>query len=110
MITRIWHGWTTRENADAYELLLRTEIFDGIAGRPIPGFRGIDLLRRPADAEVEFVTLMWFDSLEDVKAFAGADYEAAVVPPAAQALLAHFDVRSAHYETRDRRSRRAANE
>ena len=104
MITRIWHGWTAPQNADAYERLLRTEIFEGIEGRRIPGFRGIDLLRRPADGAVEFVTIMWFDSLEDVRTFAGADYEAAVVPPAARALLTRFDARSAHYETRERRA------
>jgi heme-degrading monooxygenase HmoA len=100
MICRIWHGWTTPTDADAYERLLRSEIFEGIAAREIPGYRGIELLRRPAKELVEFVTLMWFDSLEAVRAFAGADYEAAVVPPAARVLLQHFDARSAHYEVR----------
>ena len=81
MVSRIWHGWTMPEKADAYEQLLRSEIFEGILGRRIAGFRGIELLRRDSGGEVEFVTLMWFDSLEAVKTFAGADYEAAVVPP-----------------------------
>jgi len=103
MICRIWRGWTTPANADAYERLLRTEIFHGIAERRIPGYHGIELLRRPADGSVEFVTLMWFDSLEAVRAFAGADYETAVVPPAARALLQRFDARSAHYEVRQPR-------
>lgn len=98
MISRIWHGWTSRENADAYETLLRTEIFAGIAGRTIEGYRGIHLLRREADTHVEFVTIMWFDSIGAVTAFAGDDYEAAVVPPAARLLLSRFDERSAHYE------------
>jgi antibiotic biosynthesis monooxygenase (ABM) superfamily enzyme len=98
MIGRIWHGWTTPDNADAYEALLRHEIFAGIEARQIPGYRGIHLLRRDAGAEVEFVTVMWFDSLDAVRAFAGEDYEAAVVPPKARALLARFDARSAHYE------------
>jgi heme-degrading monooxygenase HmoA len=104
MICRIWHGWTTRENADAYERLLRTEIFHGIADRRIPGYRGIELLRRDECVSVEFVTLMWFDSLQDVSAFAGPDYEVAVVPLAAQALLLRFDERSAHYEVRQPRA------
>jgi len=39
----------------------------------------IELLRGPAGEDVEFATVMWFDSLESVKAFAGADYETAVV-------------------------------
>jgi antibiotic biosynthesis monooxygenase (ABM) superfamily enzyme len=104
MITRIWHGWTTPENAQAYEGLLRTEIFHGIVGRRIEGFRGIDLLRRSDGDEVEFVTIMWFDSLDAVRAFAGTDYEVAVVPPAARALLRRFDARSAHYDTVERRA------
>jgi heme-degrading monooxygenase HmoA len=104
MISRIWHGWTTPADADAYEQLLRSEIFDGIAARHMPGFLGIDLLRRPAGATVEFVTIMWFASLEAVQAFAGIDYEVAVVPPAARQLLQRFDARSAHYEVRERRA------
>jgi antibiotic biosynthesis monooxygenase (ABM) superfamily enzyme len=98
MISRIWHGWTTPENADAYERLLRSEIFTGIARRGIPGYRGIHLLRRSVGAEVEFVTVMWFDSLDGVRTFAGEDYEACVVPPAARQVLARFDERSAHYD------------
>ena len=104
MITRIWHGWTPPQNADAYERLLRTEIFEGIVAGRIDGFRGIDLLRRDQDGEVEFVTIMWFDSLAAIKAFAGADYEVAVVPPKARALLHRFDARSAHYEAIERRT------
>jgi heme-degrading monooxygenase HmoA len=106
MICRVWHGWTIPENADAYERLLRSEIFRGIAERGIRGYRGIELLRRVAGDFVEFVTLMWFDSVEAVRAFAGADYEVAVVPPEARALLDRFDARSAHYEVR--RPREAA--
>jgi antibiotic biosynthesis monooxygenase (ABM) superfamily enzyme len=98
MISRIWHGWTTPANADAYESLLKSEIFTGIQDRQIPGYRGIQLLRRNVGSEVEFVTIMWFDSLDAVRIFAGEDYEAAVVLPKARALLAHFDARSQHYE------------
>lgn len=98
MIARIWHGWTTAENADAYEALLQAEIFVHIRERAIPGFRDIELLRRAVPDGVEFVTIMWFDSLDAVREFAGADYEAAVVPPGARALLTRFDGRSAHYE------------
>jgi len=98
MISRIWHGWTTRENADAYEKLLRTEIFVGIAKRGIQGYRGIHLLRRDVQDGTEFVTIMWFDSFEGVRAFAGEDHEVAVVPPKARELLSRFDDRSAHYE------------
>ena len=98
MISRIWHGWTKPENADAYEALLRSEIFQGIARRSIQGYRGIHLLRRDVAEEVEFVTIMWFESLEAVRVFAGDDYEVAVVPPKARQLLSRFDARSAHYQ------------
>jgi antibiotic biosynthesis monooxygenase (ABM) superfamily enzyme len=98
MISRIWHGWTVPANADAYEALLKSEIFTGIQSRHIAGYRGIHLLRRDLGDEVEFITIMWFDSLEAVRVFAGEDYEAAVVPPKARALLARFDARSQHYE------------
>lgn len=102
MIARIWHGWTTVAQADAYEQLLRHEIFDGIHARQLPGFFGIDLLRKDGRDEVEFITVMWFDSLSSVRSFAGEDFETAVVPPPAQALLKRFDAKSAHYEVRDR--------
>ncbi len=100
MILRIWHGWTTPKDADAYEALLKDEIFVGIANRNIPGYHGIRLLRRDVDHEVEFVTIMTFDGLDAVRQFAGEDYEAAVVPPKARAVLARFDARSQHYELR----------
>lgn len=98
MIGRIWHGWTTPESADAYEQLLRGEVLPGIDR--IEGFQGAQVLRRDAGDEVEFVTLTFFDSLDAVRAFAGEDYEVAVVLPEAQQLLAHYDARSAHYEVR----------
>jgi heme-degrading monooxygenase HmoA len=98
MISRIWHGWTSHHNADAYEKLLKEEIFDSIQARQIKGFKSIQLLQRPLDQEVEFVTIMLFDDLDAVREFAGADYEACVVPEKARAVLAHFDQRSQHYE------------
>ena len=104
MISRIWHGWTTPDNADRYEELLKQEIFAGIENRHMRGFRSIQLLRRDAGVEVEFVTIMLFDSLAAVREFAGEDYEVAVVPEKARALLSRFDARSQHYEVRTERS------
>ncbi len=100
MISRIWHGWTSTENADEYEQLLKEEIFVSIRGRNISGFEGIQLLRRELEDEVEFVTIMRFGSLEAVRSFAGKDFEAAVVPQKARLLLKRFDDRSQHYEVR----------
>lgn len=104
MVSRVWHGWTSATNADAYERLLLETILPGIQARANAGYRGAYLYRRDVDDVegesrlVEFVTTMFFDSMDDVRAFAGAEYEVAVVPAAARSLLARFDARSAHYE------------
>jgi heme-degrading monooxygenase HmoA len=103
MICRVWRGWTTPDNADAYERVVRGLVIPGIEAMRIPGFRSIDLVRRQREYDVEFMTLMWFDSLDSVKAFMGEDYAVAHVPAEAQAVLADFDRRSAHYEVLDRR-------
>lgn len=102
MIGRFWHGYTVPQNADTYENLLKEEIFIGIRERNIQGFQEIQLFRRELGNEVEFITVMWFDSIESVRVFAGEDYEAAVVPPKARALLSRFDERSQHYEVREK--------
>lgn len=101
MIVRMWHGWTTRADADRFEELLKAEIVPGILARRLDGFHGIELLRRrqPGD-EVEFATLMRFSSYDAVMDFAGEDYERAYVPDKARALLKRFDERAGHYEVR----------
>jgi heme-degrading monooxygenase HmoA len=96
VIARIWHGWTAPENADAYEEFLRTKMFPSI--HRVPGYLGADLLRSDDQGEVAFVTITRFESLAAVRAFAGEDYERAVVEPEARQLLARFDERSEHYE------------
>lgn len=98
MICRYWRGWTTRENADAYQRILTGEVMPAIEARGIDGFRRVEMMRRDLpDGEVEFATIMWFESLDAVRRFAGEDYERAHVPPAARAVLKRFDERSAHY-------------
>ena len=103
MICRLWRGWTTPEDADAYERIVRTEVIPGIEARKIPGFRHIDLMRRDLDGEIEFQTLMWFDSLDAIKHFMGEDYSVSHVPPEARAVLNSFDDRASHFEVIDRR-------
>jgi len=100
MMSRIWHGYTNPSNADAYEALLKSEIFTGIQDRHIAGYKGIQLFRRNLDAEVEFITVMWFESLDAICIFAGEDYEVSVVPPKARTLLVRFDARAQHYEVK----------
>ena len=104
MICRLWRGWTSPGSADAYERIVRNEVIPGIEAKQIPGFRHIDLMRRQVGEEVEFVTLMWFDSIAAVKAFVGDDHEVAHVPDAARAVLSRFDQRVAHFEVLDRRA------
>jgi hypothetical protein len=95
---RYWRGWTTPENADAYQRVVSETVLPDIAARELEGYHGAYLLRRALDGEVEFATIMLFDSLENVRAFMGEDYETAHVPYAARAVLARFDERSVHYD------------
>ena len=97
-IKRVWHGWTTPENADKYQELLHREVFPGIEAKNIPGYRRIELLRMDSGDEVEFVTVMTFDSLQNVIDFQGEDYKRCYVPDAAQKVLKRWDQVSAHYE------------
>jgi heme-degrading monooxygenase HmoA len=101
MIYRIWHGWTTLQNADTYENLLKKEIFPAIASKNVSGYRGIQLLRRQLKNEAEFITIMQFDSLKAVKQFAGEDYEKSYVPDKARKVLSRHDERSQHYEMKE---------
>src|SRR5438874_8192823 len=97
MISRIWHGWTKRRDADAYEQMLRAEVLPGI--HRVAGYRGAYLLRRDAGEDVEFVTITLFDDMQAVRQFAGPDYTRAVIHEPARHLLSRFDEHSTHYET-----------
>ena len=102
-IKRVWHGWTSRENAEAYNALLRNEIFPAIEAKNIPGYRSIELLRRDLENEVEFMTVMTFDSLRNVVDFQGDNYERSYVPEAARKVLKRWDDTSLHYEVKETR-------
>jgi len=99
MIAREWHGWTAYDNADSFETLLRETIIPNTNAKSIPGYRGAQVLRRNvANAEIEFKTIFYFETLEDVKLFAGEAYETAVIPEEAQQLLKRFEPLATHYE------------
>ncbi len=100
MIARIWHGYTTLANAEVYENLLKQEIFIEIENKNVKGYRGIQLLRRELESEVEFTTIMLFDKIESVIQFAGENYETAYVPSKARQILSRFDDKSIHCEIR----------
>jgi len=98
VIARIWHGWTTRENAEKYERLLREEVLLEIAQRAIPGYKGAELFVREAENdEAEFITLLRFETLDAVKIFAGKNYEQPVIPPECKRLLKRHSEKSRHY-------------
>jgi heme-degrading monooxygenase HmoA len=103
-IKRVWHGWTTPENADAYWTVLSTVVIPGIEAKGIEGYRGIQVLRRDHGDEVEFVTLMTFDSLESVIGFQAGDYERSYVPEPARKVLKRWDLKATHFEVLDERA------
>ncbi len=105
MIVRTWHGWTTPANAEAYRTLLLGTILPDIEARDIAGLLNIDVLRRDVGDEVEFTTLMLFDSEAAIRRFVGDDVTVAHVPDSARAVLARFDARAVHREVIDRRAR-----
>ncbi|CTQ60829.1 antibiotic biosynthesis monooxygenase (ABM) superfamily enzyme [Labrenzia sp. EL_208] len=98
MIKRIWHGWTTHENADRYFGILTDTVIPGIEAKTIPGYLGIEVLRRDLTDEVEFKTIMSFRSIDDVIAFQGPNYARSHVPGAAQEVLKRWDQTAEHYE------------
>lgn len=97
-IKRVWHGWTTKENADSYQNLLSKEVLPGIEAKKIPGYRKIEVLRLDLEDEVEFVTIMTFDSLRSVIDFQGENYKKCYVPEKARQVLKRWDLESAHYD------------
>jgi len=98
MIARHWRGWTTLLNADAYEHLLRSKVLPEL--KTIAGYRGGYILRNDGAEESEFLVINFFDSLDAVRKFAGANYNAPVFEPEAKALLSRFEPLASHYDVR----------
>jgi hypothetical protein len=99
MVCRMWRGWTRVANAPAYDSYLKDELFPRVQRElAARGYRGYQLLRLERGDEVEFVTLLWFDSLQAVQSFAGADYEAPVISEKARKLLSRYADRCEHYD------------
>lgn len=96
MIARVWHGYTKPEHADSYEAMLKPELLPGISKKK--GYRGSYLLRRNNGAEVEFITIMLWESIDAIRAAAGSDYETAIIPEERRQYLSHYDAKSTHFE------------
>jgi len=97
MIARVWHGYTKPENAGAYEAMLKPELLPGIS--KAKGYKGSYLLRRSAGADVEFITIMLWESIDAIRTAAGHDdYETAIIPEERRKYLSEFDTKASHYE------------
>jgi heme-degrading monooxygenase HmoA len=96
MITRLWQGYTTPENAEAYETFIRNDVFPSLS--TVRGFLRGELLRRNLYQEVEFVAITHFDSLDSIRAAAGEEFSYIIIPEAGRKLLSRFDQRVAIYE------------
>jgi antibiotic biosynthesis monooxygenase (ABM) superfamily enzyme len=97
MVARVWRGYAnTTEHADAYEAMLKPELLPGVSRKK--GYRGSHLLRRQSGDEIEFVTILFFDTLDDIKALTGPDYETAVIPPERKQHLSRYDAKAVHYD------------
>jgi len=96
MVARVWHGYTKPEYADSYEAMLKPELLPGVS--KVKGYRGSYLLRRNLGSEVEFITIMLWESIDSIRAVAGADYETAVIPEERRKYLARWDAKAVHYE------------
>ena len=96
MIARVWHGYTKPEHAEAYEALLKPELLPGISRAK--GYQGSYLLRRAVGGDVEFITVMLWDSIDSIRAVAGPDYETAIIPEERRRYLTRHDAKSVHYE------------
>ena len=99
MICRMWRGWTTLANANDYDGYLQNELFPRLERELAEhGYRGYHVLRLPRNDEVEFVTMVWFETWRSVQSFAGKDSEVPVISEKAQKLLSRYSDRCDHYE------------
>lgn len=100
MIARHWRGLARREHAAAYHDHLHHDTFPAL--RRLAGFRGGSILRRDVSDGVEFLVVTEWDSLDAIRAFAGALEEVAVVPATVQTMMIDYDRRVRHYEIVER--------
>jgi hypothetical protein len=103
-IVRIWRGWTTTDNALKLERALREQAIPGIEANKPKGLNGIELLTMNMGTEVQFTTIMYFDSIESVKAFAGEEYTKAHIDPSVAPLLLRYDQIVEHHILKEQRS------
>ncbi|MDN5204978.1 hypothetical protein QQ008_26545 [Fulvivirgaceae bacterium BMA10] len=101
MIARIWYGWTAPENAEEYERLLLNEVLPSISQKSGSGYKGHQVLKKTSATEIEFMTIIYFDSIATIKQFVGEDYQTAHIPEPAGKLLSKYNKKVEHYEVKD---------
>ncbi len=96
MIARMWHGVTAAERADEYlDYLNETGVPDY---RETEGNQGVYVLRRIEGDKAHFLTVSFWGSIEEVKAFAGPDPEKARYYPEDEGFLLEFEPQVKHYD------------
>jgi antibiotic biosynthesis monooxygenase (ABM) superfamily enzyme len=96
VIARVWRGATRAEDGEAYAAYVEET---GLTkARALPGSRGTLVLRRVVGDRAEFETVLLFDSLDDVRTFAGDDLESAVFFPEDDRYLVERDLHVSHHE------------
>lgn len=96
MIVRSWTGWTETAKSAEYEAYMHEVALDGYTN--VPGNRGVLMLRRDVGSRTEFTMISLWDSLDDVRSFAGDDATTAVFYPRDEELLIERDLTVKHYD------------
>jgi heme-degrading monooxygenase HmoA len=96
VIARLWHGVTPTAKADAYAgYLMTTGARDC---RATPGNRGVQVLRRLDGDRAHFLFISFWESLDAIRGFAGADLEHARYYPEDRDYLLELEPTVIHYE------------
>ena len=100
-IIRTWKGYTTKENAPIYEDMLINEVFPTVKKNGVDGLEKVSISTQEKEDETEFFLVLQFKSLDDVKKFAGENYQQAYIPENARKVLSRYDKTAEHYELKD---------
>jgi heme-degrading monooxygenase HmoA len=96
MIARIWHGRTLTAKADEYQKYLNAS---GVAKiLKTDGNHGVEVLRKADGPRTDFIVISYWESIDAVRRFAGADYEKAVVLERDREFLIEVEPNVLHYE------------
>ena len=98
-VKRFWRGWTSNENAERYQTIFYQEVIPGIEAKKPKGFLGAELLRRDLEHETEFMSILVFESMQNIIDLLGENYLDCYVPEAAKQVLSSWDEKARHYQT-----------